>query len=79
MVVYTVKQIQGGQWAICRMGFALFKDMQLGPAIELARTVARDEYTRSRRPVSIEMHDANAVIPLGSYDRANAPARSVAS
>jgi hypothetical protein len=47
MVVYTVKQIQGGQWAICRMGFALFKDMQLGPAIELARTVARDEYILS--------------------------------
>ncbi len=69
MVLYTVRQIQGeSEWAICRMGFALFKGLRLGPAIELARTVARDEHQRNHGPILVEFHNLSSVIPLASFD-----------
>lgn len=72
MIVYTVKQSQDGYWSIRRMGSTLFSDLQLAAAIRLARTIARDEHHRSRRSVSVEMHDATSVIRLGSYQQADA-------
>lgn len=72
MIVYTVKQSQDGHWSVRRMGSVLFGDLQLAAAIRLARTIARDEYHRSRRSVSVEMHDAASVIRLGSYQQDDA-------
>jgi hypothetical protein len=72
MVVYTVKQSLDGHWSVRRMGSVLFGELQLAAAIRLARTIARDEHDRSRRSVSVEMHDATSVIRLGSYQQETA-------
>jgi hypothetical protein len=68
MVLYTVKQDVSGSWSIRRMGLALFSDLELAAAIELARTVARDEHKRSSRPITVEFQDVSSVIRLGSFD-----------
>lgn len=47
------------------MGVTLFSDLQMSTAVRLARTVARDEHARSRRPVRVELHDAGDVLSLG--------------
>ncbi len=70
MVLYTVKQDAMGLWSVRRMGLALFSDLKLAAAIELARSVARDEHVRSAKSVSVEFHDVSSVIRLGSYERA---------
>ena len=69
MVVYTLKQADDGEWSICRMGSALFTQMQLGPAIKLARKAARDEHCRSGQPTCVEMRGLGSPIKLGYFDQ----------
>ena len=72
MIVYTLKPSVEGQWDICRSGFCLFSDLRLGPAIMLAREVARDEHARSGRAVCVEMPGLESAIRLAQYDRCRA-------
>ena len=69
MVVYTLKQADDGEWSICRMGSALFTQMQLGLAIKLARQAARDEHRRSGQPTCVEMRGLGSPIRLGYFDQ----------
>lgn len=69
MIVYTLKSSADGQWNICRSGFCLFSGLRLGPAITLAREVARDEHGRSGRAVCVEMPGLGSAIRLAHYDR----------
>ncbi|HEV2679790.1 MAG TPA: hypothetical protein VGV14_04765 [Rhodanobacter sp.] len=70
MVVYTLKQADDEQWNICRMGSALFSQMQLGPAIKLAREVARDEHYRNGQTTSVETRELGSLMRLAYFDRA---------
>lgn len=67
MVVYTLKQADDGEWSICRMGSALFTQMQLGPAIKLARQAARDERSRCGQPTCVEIRGIGSLIRLGYF------------
>lgn len=69
MILYTLKPSVEGHWNICRSGFCLFSDLRLGPAITLAREVARDEHARSGRAVCVEMPGLGSAIRLAQYDR----------
>ena len=69
MIIYALKPSSEGQWNICRSGFCLFSDLRLGPAITLAREVARDEHARSGRPVCVEMPGLGSAIRLAQYER----------
>jgi hypothetical protein len=45
----------------------LFSDLQLGPAIKLAREMARDEHQRLGRRVRVEMPGPLSTIVLARY------------
>jgi hypothetical protein len=76
MIIYSLKPSAEGHWSICRSGFCLFSDLRLGPAITLAREVARDEHARSGRAVCVEMPGTESSIRLAQYE--NRIARAVA-
>jgi hypothetical protein len=67
MIVYTIRQDEGGQWAVCREDNLLFRELSLGPAIRLARDVARDEHHRSSRPTCVEMREGGSRTKLARY------------
>ncbi len=69
MIIYSLKQSDEGHWSVCRLGFSLFSNLRLGPAITLAREVARDEHARSGRPVCVEMSGPESTIRLAQYAR----------
>lgn len=69
MIVYSLKQSPEGHWSVCRAGFSLFSGLRLGPAISLAREVARDEHVRSGRVVCVEMPGVESSIRLAQYAR----------
>lgn len=58
-------------WSVCRRDAALFSQLPLRQAIELARTVARDEHRRSRRPVRVEMTGARGHVVLARFATAS--------
>jgi hypothetical protein len=67
MIVYTVQQEQGGLWSISCVGVALVDGLQLGPAIKHARGVARAEHLATGLTTRVEMHDADAIMPLAIF------------
>jgi hypothetical protein len=69
MVTYSLKQSTDGRWSVCRSGFTLFSGLRLGPAIRLAREVARDEHLRSSRTVYVEMPGTESSIRLAYFIR----------
>jgi hypothetical protein len=69
MIIYSLKQSADGHWSVCRAGFTLFSGLRLGPAITLAREVARDEHARSERSVCVEMPGPESTIRLAQYAR----------
>jgi hypothetical protein len=69
MIVYTIKQDEGGQWGICREDAFLFRELTLGPAIRLARDIARDEHHRSSRPTCVEMRAGGSQTNLATYPK----------
>lgn len=70
MVVYSLAQSTNGYWNVRRGGFSLFSDLRLGPAIKLARELARDEHERAGRACCVEMPGPASTIRLAQYARA---------
>ncbi|WP_426688740.1 hypothetical protein [Rhodanobacter ginsengiterrae] len=70
MVTILLKPLANGGWSICRQHITLFSDLQLGPAITLAREMARDEHQRLGRDIRVEMPGPASTIVLGSYTHA---------
>jgi hypothetical protein len=67
MVTIELKASTKGSWSVCRSHVALFSDMQLAPAIKLAREMAREEHLRSGRQICVEMPGPQSTIILGRY------------
>jgi hypothetical protein len=67
MVTISLKQSAAGEWRVCRCQITLFSDLQLGPAIKLAREMARDEHQRLGRRVRVEMPGPLSTIVLARY------------
>lgn len=67
MVTISLKQTAAGSWSVCRCNVKLFGDLQLGPAITLAREVARDEHRRMGRQICVEMPGPVSTIVLARY------------
>jgi len=66
-IVFSLKESAAGQWSVCRGSITLFSQLRLGPAIRLAREVARDEHLRSGRNVCVEMPGPTSAIELANY------------
>mgnify|MGYP001544209718 FL=1 len=73
MVIISLKVLPTGGWCVCRSCITLFSNMQLGPAIKLARELARDEYHRSGRAIRVEMPGLDRPIVLARYAEDAAP------
>jgi len=73
MVIISLKVLPTGGWCVCRSRITLFSNMQLGPAIKLARELARDEYHRSGRGIRVEMPGPDLPIVLARYAEDAAP------
>ncbi|MGY3038672.1 hypothetical protein ACVWWQ_000259 [Rhodanobacter sp. TND4EL1] len=69
MVTLLLKPLANGAWSICRQQVTLFSDLQLGPAIKLARELARDEHQRLGRDVRVEMPGPVSTVVLANYSR----------
>ncbi|MDO1529770.1 hypothetical protein QMK61_13095 [Fulvimonas sp. R45] len=69
MVIYSLDPASDGSWNIRRAGTVLFSQLRLGPAIQLAREVARDEHLRSGRSIGVEMPGPASTIRLAQYAR----------
>lgn len=69
MIVYTVKQNENGLWSVSYMGITLVDGLYLGPAITQARDAARTEHLDSGLPTRVEMHGADAIVPLADYQK----------
>jgi hypothetical protein len=67
MVTISLRQSAAGGWHVCRCHITLFSDLQLGPAIKLAREMARDEHQRLRRQICVEMPGPVSTIVLARY------------
>jgi hypothetical protein len=66
-IVYTVKQNESGLWSVSSLGVTLADGLQLGPAIKRARNAARAEHVESGLTTRVEMHEADAIMPLANY------------
>ena len=67
MIVYSLKQTDDQLWSVCRMGAPMFNGLQLGPAIKLARELAREEHYRAGKPTFVELHGADPVMKLADH------------
>lgn len=67
MVTISLRPSTAGCWSISRARITLFSDLQLGPAIKLAREVARDEHLRSLRVILVEMPGPEVMMVLACY------------
>jgi hypothetical protein len=67
VIIYSLKQTDDQLWSVCRMGAAMFNGLQLGPAIKLAREVAREENYRVGEPTFVELHGVDPAMKLGDY------------
>ena len=67
MVTISLRPGERESWSVCRYNICLFNDLQLGPAIGLARELARAEHARSGRAVSVDMPGETSVIVLARY------------
>jgi hypothetical protein len=74
VVTISLKQSAAGSWHVCRCQTVLFRDLQLGPAIRLAREMARDEHQRLGHRVCVKMPGPSSAIVLAHY--ANDDARA---
>lgn len=70
MIVYAVKQNESGLWNVSYMGVTLADGLYLGPAIKRARDAARAEHLDSGLTTRVEMHGADAIVPLDKYQKA---------
>lgn len=66
-IVISLVECDGGMWSICRDSVALCGEMRLGPAITLARRLARDEHNRTGRGVSVMLAGPPDGVRLAYY------------
>ncbi|PWK81585.1 hypothetical protein [Fulvimonas soli] len=66
-IVFSLREDKAGLWCICIGQVTLFSQLQLAPAIRLARTLARDEHHRSGRHVAVELPGPDSTIELAHY------------
>ena len=57
----------GYGWSVCRRGAALFSQLPLQQAIELARVVARDEHRWSHQSTRVEMTGTHSHVVLACF------------
>ena len=67
MILYTVKPNDSGQWCVQTTATTLADGLQLGAAIRRARDAARTEHLESGLATRVEMHGADAIVPLAHY------------
>jgi hypothetical protein len=67
MVIISLKQSLKGSWSVTRAHVTLFSDLQLEPAITLAKEVAHDEHFRTHRPIRVEMPGPASTLVLARY------------
>lgn len=70
----SLVECEGGAWSICQDSTALYEQLRLGPAITLARRVARDEHGRTGRDVSVVLTGLQEGIRLAHYRAEHAAA-----
>lgn len=63
----SLVQCGGDKWHVCRDSVPLFHRLKLGPAIRLARELARDEHRRSGQTVSVLLPGPDTTIRLAHY------------
>lgn len=66
-IIISIVECDGGAWSICRNGAILSTQLRLGPAITLARALARDEHHRSGAGISVMLAGVNEPIRLARY------------
>jgi hypothetical protein len=66
-IVLSLVEGDGGAWSICRDSVVLHDALRLGPAIKLARQLARDEHRRSGHDVSVWLTGPREAIQLARY------------
>jgi hypothetical protein len=69
MMLVSLTQTTAYRWSIRRGNIVLFRELLLGPAITLAREIARDEHLCSGRAICVEMLGTGGPIRLASYAR----------
>jgi len=70
-VLTITLRCSGYGWSVCRRDAALFSQLPLQQAIELARVVARDEHQRSRQPIHVEMTGTRSHVVLARFAAAD--------
>jgi hypothetical protein len=73
-IVISLVERDGGAWSICRDSVALYDQLRLGPAIKLARQLARDEHRRLGHNVSVLLTGFQEAIQLAHYTAQSAAA-----
>jgi hypothetical protein len=73
MMTISLEQTAAGDWNVCLCQQALFRALQLGPAIRMARAVARDEHHRLGRGVRVQMPGPTSDIVLACYPETSLP------
>lgn len=67
MVTISLRQSAAGSRHVSRCRIVLSRDLQLGPAIRLAREMARDEHQRLGHRVCVKMPGPGSAIVLARY------------
>jgi hypothetical protein len=67
MLTIALKLSASGSWNVCHSRTTIFSDLRLGPAITLAKVIARDEHLRSGRHICVEMPGSVSTIVLARY------------
>lgn len=69
MMLVSLTPTAADRWNIRRGNTTLFRELSLGPAIKLAREIARDEHLRHGRDTCVEMPGIDGPINLAQYVR----------
>ena len=67
-IAYSIKASEGNLWHIALGPVVLIEQLHLGPAINIARQMARDAYTRCGGSVCVEFFSAEEPVVLAHYE-----------
>jgi hypothetical protein len=73
-IVISLVECGDGTWSICRDSTALHAQLRLGPAITLARQLARAEHGRTGRSVAVILTGLREGVQLARYSAESAAA-----
>ncbi|WP_426663672.1 hypothetical protein [Rhodanobacter aciditrophus] len=79
MTLVSLTPTAADRWSIRRGNTTLFRELPLGPAIKLAREIARDEHLRRGHDTCVEMPGVGGPISLAQYVKSPLDATNVAS